>query len=124
MSNSNHLPNYLRAHRKRTGLSQAEVAFLLGCRSGAKVSKYERFHREPTLKTALAYEALFETPVRELFRGVGDDAERETLRRARHLARRLRRRREDPRFHRKLAALHVITDRESSEVRYEPVNSP
>ena len=65
------LPNYLRTHRKRAGLSQDEVAFLLGCRSGAKVSRYERLARRLSLETAFAYEALFGVPARELFAGVG-----------------------------------------------------
>lgn len=83
------LPNYLRMHRKRMGLSQQDVAFLLGCRSGAKVSRYERFQREPTLRTAIACEVLFHTPVRELFAGVYAEVERVVERRARGLARRL-----------------------------------
>jgi transcriptional regulator with XRE-family HTH domain len=83
------LPNYLRAHRKRLGLSQQQVAFLLGCRSGAKVSRYERFTREPTLRTAFACEVIFHTPARELFAGIYEEVEHETERRARILARRL-----------------------------------
>src|ERR1017187_1319940 len=53
------LPNYLRSNRKRLALSQDEVAFLLGTQSGAKVCRYERFAREPSLETAFAFEALF-----------------------------------------------------------------
>lgn len=60
------LPNYLRTHRKRAGLLQRELALLLGCKSGAEVSRYERSTRQPTLRTALAYEAVFGTPAREL----------------------------------------------------------
>jgi transcriptional regulator with XRE-family HTH domain len=83
------LHNYLRTYRKRTGLSQGEVAFLLGCHHGAKVSRYERNARQPGLETALAYEALFGVPVRELFGGIFEKVEAVTLRRARVLARRL-----------------------------------
>ena len=83
------LPNYLRMHRKRMGLSQKDVAYLLGCRSGAKVSRYERFAREPTLRTAIACEAVFNTPIRKLFAGVYEEVERAVERRARVLARRL-----------------------------------
>jgi transcriptional regulator with XRE-family HTH domain len=36
------------------GLSQDQVASILGCRSGAKISRYERFSRELTLRTAIA----------------------------------------------------------------------
>src|SRR6266576_1911691 len=80
------LPNYLRANRKRLALSQDDVAFLLGTRSGAKVCRYERFVREPSLQTALAYEAIFKKSVRELFGGLYQKAEREVAERAKILA--------------------------------------
>ena len=64
------LENYLRTYRKRSGLTQREVAFLLGCRNGAQVSRYENRRRLPPLKTALACEAVFGVPVSELFGGV------------------------------------------------------
>lgn len=84
---SSHLPNYVRAQRKRLGLSQADVAVLLGAESGAKVCRYERFAREPSLRTALACEALFQTSVSELFAGLYEVAEREVARRAKVLCR-------------------------------------
>src|SRR6266699_6662617 len=82
------LPNYLRANRKRLALSQDEVAFLLGAHSGTKVCRYERFVREPSLETALAYEAIFKTSVSELFGGLYQKVEREVAERAKILAER------------------------------------
>src|ERR1700756_3249558 len=35
------LPNYLRAQRRKSGLSQNEIAYLLGRMNGAQVSRYE-----------------------------------------------------------------------------------
>jgi|SRR3954468_7455249 len=66
---SRHL-NLLRAHRKRSALSQDEIAFLLGAQNGSKVCRYEQMMREPKLKTALAYEAIFNCPVADLFPGL------------------------------------------------------
>ena len=63
------LPNYLKSYRKRAGLSQDEVAFLLGCASGAKVSRYERFSRQPNRATAAACEVVFRAPMRESLAG-------------------------------------------------------
>jgi len=83
------LPNYLRCNRKRLALSQDEVAFLLGVQSGAKVCRDERFVREPSLKTALAYEAIFEKPARELFNGLYQEIEQEVVDRAKKLARKM-----------------------------------
>jgi transcriptional regulator with XRE-family HTH domain len=118
---SEKLSNYLKAERKRTGLSQKEVAFLLGCTSGAKVSRYERFHREPTLRTALAYEALFHVPVAELFAGMAEETQRDTRRRARRLTRRLANRHVEHALRQKLAALESAT-RQEEDVRYEPLS--
>jgi transcriptional regulator with XRE-family HTH domain len=79
------LPNYLRANRKRLGLSQDEVAYLLGAGSGAKTSRYERFAREPGFRSALACEAVFQRPIRELFAGLYKKVEREVAGRAKNL---------------------------------------
>jgi transcriptional regulator with XRE-family HTH domain len=79
------LPNYLRANRKRLALSQDEVAFLLGAQSGAKVCRYERFVREPSLETALAFEAIFKRSVSELFGGLYQKVEREVAERVKIL---------------------------------------
>ena len=67
------LPNYLRTNRKHISLSQEEVAFLLGVKGmdkGGKVSRDENCSRIPTLETALAYEAIYGKPIRELFAGL------------------------------------------------------
>lgn len=63
------LPNYLRMYRRRTHLTQDEIAFLIGGRDGSRLSRYERFRRVPTLEAALALEAALGVPVSELFRG-------------------------------------------------------
>lgn len=103
------LNNYLRTYRKRAGFSQRELAFLFGCKSGAKVTRYERFVRRPTLRTALAYEAIFGASVRELFAGMYLEVERETAKRAAVLAQRLRTKKRDRLTPRKLELLRMIT---------------
>jgi transcriptional regulator with XRE-family HTH domain len=69
----------------RLGLTQEEVAYLLGAVSGTKVCRYERFAREPLLRTALAYEAIFQRPIRELFTGMYEEIEQEIAERAKAL---------------------------------------
>jgi len=85
---SSPLQNYLRTYRKRLTLSQEEVAFLLGFRGqgkGAKVCRDERFSRTPSLETALAYAAIYQKPVRELFAGLYEQIEQDVAERARIL---------------------------------------
>lgn len=83
---STQLTNYLRSNRKRLGLSQDEVAFLLGNQSGATVCRYERFAREPSLATALAFEAILKRPVSELFAGLYQKTEVQVAARAKALS--------------------------------------
>ncbi len=83
---STQLQNYLRSNRKRLGLSQDEVAFLLGTQSGAKVCRYERFAREPSLATALAFQAICQKPVSKLFAGLHQKVNQNVAARAKVLA--------------------------------------
>jgi len=105
------LPNYLRANRKRLALSQDEVAFLLGTRSGAKVSRYERFARKPNLKTALEYEAIFQRSVSELFSGTYQKAEQDVAARAKLLLERPQRDKSSPQVARRCEALSAMASK-------------
>jgi transcriptional regulator with XRE-family HTH domain len=102
------LPNYLRANRKRLGLSQEEIAFLLGALNGAKVCRYERFVRQPSLETALACEVIFQKSIRELFLGLYKEIERDVIERARVLAHKTGRRPSSPQTLQKCQALGMI----------------
>jgi transcriptional regulator with XRE-family HTH domain len=85
---SSQLTNYLRTNRKRLGLKQEEVAFLLGFKGedkGIKVCRDEKFTREPSLRSALAYEAIYGRPVRELFAGPYQQIEQDVAKRAKVL---------------------------------------
>ncbi len=83
------LKNYLRAFRKRTGLSQKEISFLLGIKNGAKVSRYEHFKQKPTLKTAFRYAVIFGKSTKELFAGIFEKVERETKGKIKRLVRKI-----------------------------------
>jgi transcriptional regulator with XRE-family HTH domain len=80
------LPNYLRTTRKRTALSQEEVAFLLGNHGGAKLCRHERFACQPKLETILAFEAIYHKPASELFAGLYQEIQRGIVARAKILA--------------------------------------
>lgn len=66
------LDNYLRTHRKSLGLSQKELAFLLGHKHRTRVSRYERGVRVPKIETVVALETVFQNPIRKLFEGTYD----------------------------------------------------
>jgi transcriptional regulator with XRE-family HTH domain len=81
--------SYLRTHRKRGGLTQDEMAFLLGYQSGTKISRFERLARHPNLETALACQVVFGISAHKLFPGVFAEVEKTVTERARQLSERL-----------------------------------
>ena len=74
-----HLDNYLGMHRRRTGLTQREIAFLFGCKDGATLSRYERRQRVPPLRVAIACSAIYKVPVTELFPGIREQVDRDLV---------------------------------------------
>lgn len=113
------LPNYLKTYRKRAGLSQEELAYVLGLSGGDKVSRLERRSRVPSLETLLAYEAAFGVPARELVAGLYEKVEEETRRRAKALARRLEQGEEGPWTERKLESLRAAAGQAVSQTHDE-----
>lgn len=108
------LPSYLRTHRKRSGLTQDEVAFLLGVRSGSKVSRYERLTRKPTLENLFALQVVYRTVPHMLFLGIFEEIEKTVIKRASVLAIEVRSLHTGPQAKRKLAALETIALRDST----------
>lgn len=79
--------NYLRTHRRKIGLTQAEVAFLVGSKNPMTICRYERDSQIPNLETVLAYEYLFQTPPRIIFYGLVERIKQETNKRIEELLR-------------------------------------
>lgn len=102
------LPNYLKTHRKRTGFTQKEFAFLLGCEHGSKVSRYERGERIPSLATFFAYELILGVSGRELFAGTYQRVAEEVRGRARELFKKLDEERFTPAVKQKLDSLAEV----------------
>jgi DNA-binding XRE family transcriptional regulator len=84
-----HLKSYLRVHRKKWGLSQDELAALIGTRSGATVSRLESLRRHPNLRTAFAVQIIFGESLEKVFPKVFDQVEDALMRRANAMHERL-----------------------------------
>ena len=84
------------------------MAFLLGCRSGTKISRYERFARQPSLENAFIYEVIFRAQLSDLFGGIYQQVERKTLKRVQLLVQKLERVKPDHTTARKLSVLKAI----------------
>ena len=83
------LNNYLRTHRKHSGLSQSEVSFLARLKNKSELSRYERDVRVPSLRTALACQELYGVAVSDLFAGLSDSVASDTRSRMKRLQARL-----------------------------------
>lgn len=81
------ISNGLWTYRKKKGLSQKRVAFLLGHKTTSQLSNYERGRKLPGLINALKLEIICEMPVgflfHELYHSLKEDikAKEEKLRR-------------------------------------------
>lgn len=64
------IANYLRSHRKKSGLSQSELAHIVGYDTQAPISEHERSVTIPALLIALSYEIVFRVPISEMFPGL------------------------------------------------------
>jgi DNA-binding XRE family transcriptional regulator len=96
-------------YRRRTGLSQDDVSYLLGVVCGTNVSRHERGERTPTLATALAYEIIFRTGIQDLYEGESRRVEKAILRRVNGLAAVLARKPRTAERDRKIVFLHELT---------------
>ena len=70
----------LRRHRRAWGLTQREIASLVGLRSTAHVSRIEHGKRPPSLEAALACQVIFGIPPDALFPHVYHFVEEKTMR--------------------------------------------
>src|SRR5580704_7165229 len=90
---SRQLPSYLKPLRVQRGLSQPELAQLLGI-SASLLSKVESLTRRPTARVILPAEIVFGLPAREIFPGTYGVIEKEIGQRARALRGMLKHRRD------------------------------
>ena len=89
------LPSYLRTLRKQWGLSQAELAELLGVEVST-VCKAETGARNPTIDLVLGAEVIFGHNAREIFPAAYEEVESEIMARAETLHEELQTRTDEP----------------------------
>lgn len=64
------MTSYIRPHRLKSGLTQRELADLIGIIAHHQVSIHERSVVVPSLLVALSYHIVFSVPINELFPGL------------------------------------------------------
>lgn len=79
---SSPIQNYLRTKRREWALTQKELAYLLGRKSPAHISRVEQGSRKPQIDIALGGEVLFGLTPEQLFPTLYADIEESVLARA------------------------------------------
>jgi DNA-binding XRE family transcriptional regulator len=79
------LKTYLRPLRRRWGLTQRELAFLIGVKNGAVISRIEGLTKAPRLEWAVACAVVFDTRALELFPGLFSQVYQDVLGRSTQL---------------------------------------
>ncbi len=92
MQMSDQLKNYLRTHRKKTGLTQRDLGRMLGYLDEGPVSRHERDHALPPLEVALGYEIVFQVPISEIYAGLREAIKQDIEERLSELERELQER--------------------------------
>ena len=59
--------NFLRLYRKRSPLTQSDIAYLLGLPDDSNISRYEKGQREPGIEFLLVYHLLFNATIESFF---------------------------------------------------------
>jgi transcriptional regulator with XRE-family HTH domain len=60
-------PNYLKVYRKRSGLIQEDIAFILDLPDYSNISRYEKGQRTPSIELLITYHHLFDVPIEAFF---------------------------------------------------------
>jgi transcriptional regulator with XRE-family HTH domain len=71
---------YLRTHRRNWGLTQKDLAELVGIASPVQISRYENSKRAPKIEVALACQVIFGVPPSTMFPDAYALAEDEVMR--------------------------------------------
>jgi len=62
------LQNYLKLYRKKSPLTQSDIAFLLDLPDYSNISRYENSQRVPNIDLLITYHYLFKTPIESFFK--------------------------------------------------------
>lgn len=109
------LPQYVHTHRKLTGYTQGETAFLLRCEGRSLIAAYESNESLPNLEHALALAAIFGVSVEELFAGINERVAAQVAERAKELIRLLELQPHIWEIRQKIWRLHRLVERIEGE---------
>lgn len=88
--------NFLRMYRKRSPLTQADIAFLMGLTDYSNISRCEKGQRAPSIELLLVYHLLFDTSIESFFDHHSVNARADLVNRIQGLIANLKKEQSDP----------------------------
>ena len=108
--------NIFRIYRKRSSLTQSDMAALMGSTDDySNISRWELGQRKPTIKLLLTYHLLFDVPVEDFFHTQKDTIRRELCAHIEILLYRLEQSESTPRVTARIGFLEATLKRLSAE---------
>ena len=102
--------NYLRTLRLKSGLTQKDVAYLLGLKSHEKISSIETRKKLPTIDVVIACCKVYAVKPNDFIRDDVTKIEQNVVHRAKSLYQLLKKQTRNPEIRRRLKALSRIID--------------
>jgi len=103
--------HYLRMYRKRSQLTQSDIAFIMGLPEYTNISHWEKGRRTPNTEMILLYHLLFDVPVETLFNGQKDILSESVVERIESLITNLNQMESSPKIARRIAFLESTLKR-------------
>jgi DNA-binding XRE family transcriptional regulator len=103
--------NHLNITRKRSGLTQSDVATLMGFQEHTHVCRHEKGKRIPPIEMILSYHIIFDKSVEDLFYGYRKELIHNIQQRVPHLIQELKKLRPSPRLTERIKCLSNIYHR-------------
>lgn len=103
--------NYAKTCRKKTGLSQNEVAYLLGLKSSHFISQTELGNEIPALSRCILYHILCDKQVDKIFPDLSEKFALDIFKRIAKLSKQLQKKRQSESVKRKIMNLDSIAER-------------
>lgn len=103
--------NYAKTCRKKTGLSQNEVAYLIGLKSPHFISQTELGNENPALSRLLLYHILCDKQVEKIFPDLSEKVSLDIFKRIAKLSKQLQNKKQTEIIKRKIMNLDLIAEK-------------
>lgn len=114
-----HTINFLRVFRKRSPLTQSDIAYLMGMPDDSKICRYEKGQREPSTELLIVYHLLFDTSIESFFEYQSETVRVDLLKRIECLVADLKQQKNNPNNSYRIVFLEQVFSRLNMQATYD-----